>query len=158
MLKMAVTRTVNALGVVGPTFLRTSLPESAFERTSIGEWIARLRDSPEVVVPDTDGRPDATCVAKAASILRSRMYLQQRALELLHPLAHADGDWRLVTLDFGAAAQRARCEFLMCFAFQLQGQALSIDSPYAEVSSELLPQGSDRPSFMLMLRTLPEKF
>lgn len=130
---------------------------AATELPSRGECVWRLSDSTEIVVPTTGGRPDSTCVAKAVSVIQSRAYLQERALELVRPLARIDGNWQLVTLDFGFAAQRACCEFLMCFAFQPEGHALSVDSPYAEVGFDLLPQVADRPLFVLTLRTLPDR-
>jgi hypothetical protein len=125
-----------------------------FERSASGDWIAILTDESELVVPDAHGAPDQPAVAKAAAILQSRAYLQGRALQLVSHLVREEGAWQLVTLDFGAMAQGAGCEFLMCFAFQASGQALSVGSPYAEVGFALFNQSGRDPVFTLMSKTV----
>ncbi|MGO4392962.1 hypothetical protein AB4Z46_16560 [Variovorax sp. M-6] len=111
------------------------------------------RHSAEVVVPDVQGEPSSPAIEKAVSIVQSRAYLENRALQLLVPLARDDGSWRLVTLDFGLEAQRHACEFLMCFAFQPVNGGLSITSPFVEIGFSLpVPTGDDR-VFVLTVRT-----
>ena len=95
--------------------------------------MAVLADSTEVVVPDLQGAPNSLAVEKAVSIVQSRAYLEKRARQLLLPFTKDEGDWRLVTLDFGVKAQRHECEFLMCFAFQVGSGELSVTSPYVEI-------------------------
>ncbi|MDB5860788.1 MAG: hypothetical protein JWQ76_4477 [Ramlibacter sp.] len=138
---------------IGPELPCDLLLQRRFERSASGDWIAVLIDERELVVPDAYGVPDQAAVAKAAAILQSRAYLQGRALQLVSHLVREEGTWQLVTLDFGAVAQDAGCEFLMCFAFQASGQALSVRSPYAEVGFALFNQSGCDPVFTLMLKT-----
>jgi hypothetical protein len=117
------------------------------------EWIAVLADSTEVVVPGLQGAPSPLAIEKAVSIVQSRAYLEKRALQLLVPFTKDQGDWRLVTLDFGVEAQRQECEFLMCFAFQVASGKLSVTRPYVEIGFSLpVPMDAD-PVFILMVIT-----
>ena len=115
--------------------------------------MAVLADSTEVVVPDLQGAPSLLAIEKAAAIVQSRAYLENRALQLLVPFTKDQGDWRLVTLDFGVEAQRHECEFLMCFAFQVANGELSVTSPYVEIGFSLPVPTDKDPVFVLTVKT-----
>jgi hypothetical protein len=123
-----------------------------FEPSAGGEWIAMREGCIQVVVADTGGSPCPLAVAKAESILQSRSYLQQRALQLVRPLVDAEGEWRVVKLDFGVAAKRAGCEFLMRFALHAQGRTVAADGAHADVGFALFSQSGEDPVFTLALR------
>jgi len=114
--------------------------------------MAVLADSTEVVVPDVQGAPSPLGIEKAVSIVQSRAYLEKRALQLLVPFTKDDGDWRLVTLDFGVEAQQHECEFLMCFAFQVANGELSSTSPYVEIGFSLPVSTGEARIFFLAVR------
>lgn len=69
------------------------------------------------------------------------------------PFTRDEGDWRLVTLDFGVEAQRHECEFLMCFAFQVGSGVLSVTGPYVEIGFSLPVPTDEDPVFVLTVRT-----
>jgi hypothetical protein len=117
------------------------------------EWMAVLSDSTEVVVPDVQGAPSSLAIEKAVSIVQSRSYLEKRARQLLKSFTANEGNWRLVTLDFGVAAMRHECEFLMCFAFESTNGELSITSRYVEIGFSLAVQIDEDPLFILTIRS-----
>jgi hypothetical protein len=116
------------------------------------EWMALLPDNTEIVVADLRGKPSSIGIEKAISIVQSRSYLEARARQLLLPLKN-DGEWRLVTIDFGIEAQHHDCEFLMCFAFQATTADLAATSPYVEVGFALPVRSSIGPMFILTIQT-----
>jgi hypothetical protein len=120
---------------------------------SPGEWVASITQHTDVVVGDADGKPSPIGIAKALSIVQSRTYLEPRAVQLLVPLTKEPGNWRLVTLDFGAQAHLHECEFVMCFAFEATYSELSITSPYVEVGFALTAPAADDPLFILTIKT-----
>lgn len=73
------------------------------------------------------------------------------------PLGKADGEWRLVAIDFGIEAQQHDCEFLMCFAFQATKSDLADTSPYVEVGFalpvRLSVSAGYSPMFILTIQT-----
>lgn len=85
------------------------------------EWMAVLPDSTEIVVAEVEGKPSPIGIEKAIAIVQSQTYLEARARQLLVPLSKQDGEWRVISIDFGIEAQHHDCEFLMCFAFQATG-------------------------------------
>lgn len=117
------------------------------------EWMAVLPDSTEIVVADVEGKPSPIGIEKAIAIVQSRTYLEARARQLLVPLSNKDGEWRVISIDFGIEAQHHDCEFLMCFAFQATGTDLVDTSPYVEVGFALPVQSSIGPMFILMIQT-----
>jgi len=117
------------------------------------EWMAVLPDSIEIVVADVEGKPSSIGIEKAISIVQSRTYLEARARQLLSPLFKEDGEWRLVTIDFGIEAQHHDCEFLMCFAFQVAKADLAASSPYVEVGFALPVRSSIGPMFILTIQS-----
>ena len=139
--------------VPGPATLGEFVLTNRLAACPRDEWMAVLADSTEVVVPDLQGEPNSLAVEKAVSIVQSRAYLEKRALQLLVPFTKDEGDWRLVTLDFGVEAQRHECEFLMCFAFQVGSGELSVTSPYVEVGFSLPVPTDEDPVFVLTVRT-----
>lgn len=118
------------------------------------EWMAVLSDLTEIVVADAGGEPCSIGVEKAVSVLQSRTYLEARARRLLESLGRRDGEWRLVTIDFGLEAQRHDCEFLMCFAFQATKSDLVESSPYVEVGFALSMRAAVDLMFILTIRTV----
>ena len=72
------------------------------------------------------------------------------------PPDKVDGNWRLVTLDFGVEAQRHECEFLMCFALQPVNGELSVTSSYVEIGFSLKVPIRDDPVFVLSVKTAAE--
>jgi hypothetical protein len=139
--------------VLGPATLGGFVLTTRLAACPRDEWMAVLPDSTEVVVPDFRGAPNSLAIEKAVAIVQSRAYLEKRALQLLVPFTKDQGDWRLVTLDFGIEAQRHDCEFLMCFAFQVGSGELSITSPYVEVGFSLPIPTDEDPVFVLTVRT-----
>ena len=121
------------------------------------EWMAVLPDSTEIVVADVEGRPSPHAIEKAIAIVQSRAYLEARARQLLVPLGKEDGEWRLVTIDFGLEARQRDCEFLMCFAFQTSLSGLTDTSPYVEVGfalpARLIVSAEYSPMFILTIQT-----
>jgi len=117
------------------------------------EWVAVLPDGTEIVVADAEGKPSPIGIEKAISIVHSRAYLEARARQLLVPLGKGDGEWQLVTIDFGIEAQHHDCELLMCFAFQATRVDLADTSPYVEVGFVLPVRSSIGPMFILMIQT-----
>jgi hypothetical protein len=119
------------------------------------EWIATLADRTHVVVGDCCGSPSELGVEKAVSIVQSRGYLESRARRLLLPFTKEGGSWQLVTIDFGAAARRHACEFLMAFAFRANDSVLSTTSgPYIAIGFALpMPLALD-PIFVLRVVTV----
>ena len=121
------------------------------------EWMAVLPDNTEVVVADVAGKPSSIGIEKAIAIVQSRAYLEARARQLLVPLGMEDGEWRLISIDFGSEAQHHDCEFLMCFAFQAAMTDPAGTSPYVEVGFALPASLSVGPSFspmfVLMIQT-----
>lgn len=115
-----------------------------------GEWMAVLPDNTEIVVAEVNGKPCPIGIEKAIVIVQSRAYLEARARQLLVPLGKEDGEWRLVSIDFGIEAQRHDSEFLMCFAFQATKTDLADTSPYVEVGFALPVRLSVSPSFSPM--------
>ena len=116
-----------------------------------------LADSAEIVVPDVGGRPSLLAIKKAALVVQSRARLEKRARQLLAPPPDkVDGNWRLVTLDFGVEAQRHECEFLMCFALQPVNGELSVTSSYVEIGFSLKVPIRDDPVFVLSVKTAAE--
>lgn len=103
------------------------------------EWMAVLPDGTEIVVSEEADRPDALGVAKAVSVIQNRSYLGKRAMQLIATLSSIAGAWRLLTIDFGAEAQRHGAEFLMCFAFVESDADLSSSCPYFEVGFSPFP-------------------
>lgn len=73
------------------------------------------------------------------------------------PLGKADGEWRLVAIDFGIEAQQHDCEILMCFAFQATKSDLADTSPYVEVGFalpvRLSVSAGYSPMFILTIQT-----
>lgn len=118
------------------------------------EWVATLADRTEVVVSDWCAAPSLPGIEKAVSIVQSRAYLEQRARLLLRPFGKNDaGSWRLTAIDFGTAARRHRCEFLMCFAVQDTSGALSMTSPFVEIGFTLPTPVATDPVFVLTIVT-----
>ncbi|MEO7128596.1 MAG: hypothetical protein ABI040_06995 [Rhodoferax sp.] len=74
-------------------------------------------------------------------------------MQLLLPFTKEAGNWKLVTLDFGAQAVLLECEFLMCFAFQACSGELSITSPYVEIGFALVTSIAPDPLFVLSVKT-----
>ncbi|MEO8925373.1 MAG: hypothetical protein ABI330_21575 [Caldimonas sp.] len=108
----------------------------ARDRTGAGsslEWIATLPDLTRVIVSDVRGAPSTVGIEKAVSIVQSRSYLEQRARRLLLPFTKEAGTWSLATLDFGVAAGRHGCQFLMGFDFRALSGILSITSPSVDI-------------------------
>lgn len=118
-----------------------------------GEWVAPITPHTDVVVSDVNGSPSPIGVAKALSIVQSRVYLERRAIQLLAVSTEEPGAWRLVTIDFGSQAQSHNCEFLMCFAFEPSNSVLSITSPYAEIGFALIADPAEDPLFILTVKT-----
>lgn len=123
-------------------------------RGSSEEWMAVLPDETEVVLADRGGAPCAVGLKRAIAIIQSRSYLMPRARQLIEPIFRGDGEWRLVTIDFGAEASRYRCEFLMCFAFVQKNGQLTAESPYLEVGFELPERQSEDPVFRLTIKAV----
>jgi hypothetical protein len=118
------------------------------------EWVATLADRTNVVVSDWCAAPSLLGIEKAVSIVQSRAYLEHRARLLLLPFGKQTGSWRLATVDFGTAARRHRCEFLMCFAVQDTSGALSMTSPSVEIGFALPAPGATDPVFVLTVVTV----
>ena len=70
------------------------------------ECMLVLADLTEVAVADSNGAPNPVGVERALSIVQSRSHLEGRARQLLVPFTKDEGDWRLVTIDFGVEARR----------------------------------------------------
>jgi len=136
----------NRRRVPGPPTLGELVQLDRLDDRSPGEWMALLPDGTEVVLADIAGIPSPRGVEKAVAIVQSRIYLEGRARQILLPFTTQEGTWRLVTVDFGVEAQRAECEFLMCFAFQSDDGELSVSSPFAEVAFELHMHRARSPS------------
>lgn len=117
------------------------------------EWMSVLPDNTEIVVADVNGKPSSTGIEKAIAIVQSRAYLEERARQLLLPFGKEEGEWRLVTIDFGIEAQRHKCEFLMCFAFQAAAAELCATSSYVEVGFALPWRSGANPMFVLTVQT-----
>ena len=118
------------------------------------EWVATLADRTNVVVSDWCAAPSPLGIEKAVSIVQSRAYLEHRARLLLLPFGKETASWRLATIDFGTAARRHRCEFLMCFAVQDTSGVLSMTSPSVEIGFALPAPGATDPVFVLTVVTV----
>ena len=94
----------------------------------LDEWLAVLPDGTEVVVPGDAYAPDVIGMRKARDVLEARVSLESQARQLLAALAPQTTSWRLLSLDFGTAARRHQCDFLMCFV-----PDDAIRGPYVEV-------------------------
>jgi hypothetical protein len=139
--------------VQGPVTLGDFVRCDRSNVVGLPEWLATLADGTTVVIGDRCGAPSALDVEKAVSIVQSRAYLESRARRLLLPFTREEGSWRLVTIDFGAAARLQACEFLMAFDSCAQGSALSITSLHVEIGFALpLPVAED-PIFVLRVAT-----
>jgi hypothetical protein len=111
-------RAHNCHRVRGPATLGALVATDRADASPYREWVATLADRTNVVVTDWCAAPSLLGIEKAVLIVQSRAYLEHRARLLLQPFGKQTGSWRLATIDFGTAAQRHRCEFLMCFAVQ----------------------------------------
>jgi hypothetical protein len=119
------------------------------------EWMTKLPDGTEVVVPASAGGPSPLGVEKAVAIVQSRWYLEKRAIQLIAPFRRGEGGWQLLTIDFGAEARRRDSEFLMCFAFMAANTTVSIASPYFEVGFALPErQQTEEPVFELTVKAV----
>lgn len=122
------------------------------------EWMAVLPDRTEIVVADAAGKPSPLGIEKAIAIVQSRTYLEARARQLLVPLGKANGEWRLVAIDFGIEAQHHDCEFLMSFAFQPARSGPAATSSQVEVGFALPVRSSVSPGcspmFILTIQTM----
>lgn len=98
----------------------------------LDEWLAVLPDGTEVVVPGDAYEPGVIGMHKARDVLEARVSLESQARQLLAALAPQTTAWRLLTFDFGTAARRHQCDFLMCFA-----PDATIRGPYVEVGVTL---------------------
>ncbi|MEP6875283.1 MAG: hypothetical protein ABI887_13045 [Burkholderiales bacterium] len=115
--------------------------------------MASITPHADVVVSDVNGTPSPVGVAKALSIVQSRVYLERRAIQLLAVSTKEPGAWRLVTIDFGSQALSHNCEFLMCFAFEPSNSVLSMTSTYAEIGFALTAAPAEGPLFILTVKT-----
>lgn len=144
---------LNPRFVPGPAPLGTFVRGIGLSKRSASEWVAPISQHADVVVCDVGGAPSPVGVVKALSIVQSRAYLERRATQLLAPLTKVPGNWRLVTIDFGAQAHLHECEFLLCFAFEAAHTELSITSPYAEIGFALIVPAAKDPLFILTIKT-----
>lgn len=123
------------------------------DRLSLDEWMATLPDGTEIVVADVEGKPSPIAIEKAIAVVQSRAYLEARARQLLAPSGRPNGQWRLLTIDFGVEARHRRLEFLMCFAFQATSSDLVAASPYIEIGFALPVRSGTDPMFVLTIQT-----
>jgi hypothetical protein len=121
------------------------------------DWLCVLEDDTEVVVPGSRIAPSTLGIAKAASVVQGRSYLEGRALQLVTLIGkaiHPQSTWRLQTIDFGAEARRHDSEFLMCFACESPGPSLSCGTPYVEVGFGLAAGQDCDPVFELTVKAV----
>jgi hypothetical protein len=147
-------RARNCHQVRGPATLGAFVATDRADAFPYREWVATLADRTNVVVSDWCAAPSLLGIEKAVSIVQSRSYLEHRARLLLLPLGKQTGSWRLATIDFGTAARRHGCEFLMGFAVQDTSGVLSMTSSSVEIGFALPAPGATDPVFVLAVVTV----
>lgn len=109
----------------------------------VDEWFSGVPDRDvEVIVEGDAERPNAAIVSRANEVIRHLDRLTLKGVAMLQEFFKDKGAWTLVGVGCGSAARRQRCDFLLSFGFEAEGDPWRDTYVYYEVGFVVHERGA----------------